>query len=59
MTNESVAGTIESSSFGSQESMDYDGSLSGEEHTNPMEMDSEAHGELGTGDGNAIEDVSL
>ena len=39
--------------------MDCDGSLSGEEHTNTMGINGEAPGEPGTGNGNAIEDVSL
>ena len=61
LTNESVliTGTIESTRFGSQGFTDCDGSLSGEERTNAMGMDSEAPGELGTGDGNAIEDLPM
>ena len=59
LTSDSISRTSESIRFKSQGSMDGDGSIPDGDPANAMEVNGEAPGELGAGDENAIEEVSL
>ena len=59
MTSELISGTAESIRFRSQASTDGDGSLPDGDPLSSTEWNGEAAGEPGTGDENAIEEVSL
>ena len=59
LTSESISGSIGSIRFRSQGSADGDGSLPDEDPTNTLGENSEAPGELATGDENAVEEIPL